>query len=78
LSFLQLHDGPWSKFARPKPALAGIIAAAYNWIPTKNNLRQWDCMDISSNAVDMVWEICDKDAVVGRTANGCVNHKNEE
>lgn len=31
-----------------------------------------------ANSVDMVWEICDKEAVVRRAAIGCVNHKNEE
>jgi len=35
-------------------------------------------MDIRANSVDMVWEICDKDAVVRCAANGRVNHKNEE
>ena len=35
-------------------------------------------MDIPSNSVDMVWEICDKEADLYCAANGCVNHKNEE
>ena len=54
------------------------IVAAYNRIPTKTNTFIALICGHALISVDMLWEICDKEAQVRCAARRYVNHKNEE